>query len=169
MIITPRIGFGKSKHRFLSQDSTKPCVIAGIIFDDVPGFQSKSDGDVVFYALCNAISSLIGVQIIEGIAADLCLKEGITDSEIYLKEAVTLLKSLLPHHTIAHVAIALEAKRPEFHQYLIQMQANIARILGIASDSIGITAITGDGLSDVGCGEGVSCQAILTVISVDIS
>jgi 2-C-methyl-D-erythritol 2,4-cyclodiphosphate synthase len=154
-----RTGLGKSSHRFLPAESTKPCVIAGIIFDNLPGFQSRSDGDVVFHALCNAITSLTHIQIIGEIAAILCLKEGITDSEVYLHEAVKTLKD----EKIIHVSIALEAKRPHFKEYILEMRENIARVLKISSAQVGITAIAGDGLTDVGCGDGATCLAIITV------
>ncbi|MBS0654257.1 MAG: 2-C-methyl-D-erythritol 2,4-cyclodiphosphate synthase [Verrucomicrobia bacterium] len=156
--MTIRTGLGKSSHRFLPPESTKPCVIAGIIFEDLPGFQSRSDGDVLFCALCNAITSITNVQIIGEIAAELCLREGITDSEVYLHEAVKTLKG----EKIVHVAISLEAKRPQFKKQLPLMKDNIARILKLTPDQIGITAISGDGLSDVGCGDGVTCLAIIT-------
>ena len=152
-------GLGQSSHRFLQPGSSKPCVIAGVIFDHCPGFQSKSDGDVVFSALCNAISSLTGVQVLGTIAAELCLKEGITDSEIYLQKA----RETLVKKEILHVAISLEAKRPQFQEHIPRMVQNIASILGIAPSQVGITAISGDGLTDVSCGDGVSCTAIVSI------
>lgn len=156
--MTSRTGLGKSSHRFLPPESTKPCIIAGIIFDDLPGFQSRSDGDVVFHSLCNAITSLSHVQIIGEIASDLCSREGITDSEVYLHEAIKTLQD----EKIVHVSIALEAKRPHFKEYFSEMRDNIARVLQISSEQVGITAIAGDGLSDVGCGDGVTCLSIIT-------
>lgn len=157
-----RVGLGQSNHRFLPPDSTKPCVIGGIIFDDTPGFLSKSDGDVVFHALCNAITSLTGVQVIGEIATDLALREGITDSEIYLREALKILTA--SSQTIIHVAISLEAKKPQFNERIPEMRENIAKILDIAPTAIGISAISGEGLSDVSCGDGVGCLVLLTTV-----
>src|SRR5689334_2501911 len=104
-----RTGIGQDSHRFLPQDSSKPCVIGGIVFDDAPGFIANSDGDVVLHAICNAISSLTGILILGGIADDLCLKDGITDSEIYLLEAM----KTLGEQQVTHVAITIEAKKPK--------------------------------------------------------
>src|ERR1700722_10706288 len=101
MTTKTRTGIGQDSHRFLSPDSSKPCIIAGIIFDEVPGFNANSDGDIVFHAICNAITSLTGVLILGAIADDLCLKDGITDSEIYLREAM----KTLGNQEITHVAI----------------------------------------------------------------
>ena len=59
-----RKGIGQDSHRFLSQESTKLCVLGGLILKEVRGFLANSDGDVIFHALCNAISSLTGVIIL---------------------------------------------------------------------------------------------------------
>ncbi len=153
-----RTGLGQSSHRFLPSESTKPCIIAGVAFEEVRGFQSDSDGDVAYHAICNAITSLVHVPILCGLAHELFLKEGITDSEVYLKEATRHLKK----QTISHISLSLEAKRPQFKDHISKMRENIARILEIDIDQVGITALYGDGLTDVACGDGVSCLAIVT-------
>lgn len=156
--MTTRTGIGQDSHRFLPPDSSKPCVIAGVIFDDVPGFNANSDGDVVFHAICNALTSLTGVLILGAIADDLCLKDGITDSEVYLTEAM----KTLGKQKITHVAITIEGKKPKFREKMIEMRANIARVMNLEISQVGITATSGEGLTDFGCGDGVQAFAIVT-------
>lgn len=156
----PRTGIGQDSHRFMSPDSTKPCIIAGITFEDVPGFNANSDGDIVFHAICNAISSLTGVLILGDIADDLCLKDGITDSEVYLQEAL----KTLGKQKITHVAVTIEAKRPKFKPHLNEMRKNIARVLHLDVSQVGITATTGEGLTDFGCGDGAQAFAVVTTM-----
>lgn len=153
-----RTGIGQDSHRFLPNDSSKPCVIAGIIFDDAPGFNANSDGDVALHAICNAITSLSGVLVLGALADDLCLKDGITDSEVYLIEALKTLKN----QKISHVALTLEGKKPKFKEKIPEMRQNIARILKLDLSEVGITATSGEGLTDFGCGDGVQCFAIMT-------
>lgn len=154
-----RTGIGQDSHRFLPQDSSKPCVIAGITFNEAPGFNANSDGDVVIHAICNAISSLNnGILILGNIADDLCLKDGITDSEIYLIEAMKTLEE----QVVTHVAITIEAKKPKFKHRLDEMRQNIARIMRLKISQVGITATSGEGLTDFGCGDGVQAFAIVT-------
>lgn len=157
---TVRTGIGQDSHRFLPPDSSKPCILAGCIFDDVPGFNANSDGDVVFHAICNAITSLTHVLILGGIADDLCLKDGITDSEVYLKRAM----ETLGKQKITHVAITIEAKKPKFRKHLLRMRENTARVMGLRVDQVGITATTGEGLTDFGCGDGIQVFVIITTI-----
>lgn len=153
-----RTGIGQDSHRFLPPESTKPCIVAGTIFDHVPGFNANSDGDIVFHAICNAISSLTGVLILGAIADDLCLKDGITDSEVYLKEAM----QTLGKQCVSHVAITIEGKKPKFKDRLLEMRTNIARVMNLDISQVGITATSGEGLTDFGCGDGVQCFAIVT-------
>lgn len=153
-----RTGIGQDSHRFLPAESSKPCVIAGIIFDEAPGFNANSDGDVVLHAICNALSSLTGVTILGAVADDLCLKDGITDSEVYLVEALKTLKN----QQVTHVAISIEGKKPKFKDQILEMRQNVARIMHLDVTQVGITATSGEGLTDFGCGDGVQCFAIVT-------
>lgn len=157
-----RTGIGQDSHRFLPPDSSKLCVIAGLIFHDAPGFNANSDGDVVFHAICNAITSLTGVLILGGIADELCLKDGITDSEVFLREAM---KTLGPQ-VITHVAITIEAKKPKFKNRLLEMRQNIARVMNLNLSEVGLTATSGEGLTDFGCGDGIQAFAIITTEEV---
>lgn len=155
-----RTGIGQSSHRFLSDDSTKPCVIGGVIFDDVPGLDADSDGDVVYHAMCNAMTSLSGVPILSGIAIELYRKDGITDSQVYLERALQTLKK----QNIVHVALTLEGKRPHMEEKIEAMRKKIGQVLGIRVSQVGITATSGDGLTDFGCGDGLQCFCILTTV-----
>ena len=155
-----RTGLGRDSHRFLPADSSKPCIISGIIFDGVPGLDAESDGDVVYHAICNAISSLSGVPILGGVAQDLCRKDGITDSSVYLEKA----KETLGKQRIVHIAVSLEGKRPSFERKIDAMRKKIGKVLMLEIHQVGITATSGDGLTDFGCGDGLQCLALITTI-----
>jgi len=155
-----RTGLGQDSHRFLPEASSKPCILAGLIFEDVPGMASDSDGDVVFHAICNAITSVTGVQILGGIADDLCQKDGITDSQVYLEKALETLKQ----QKIEHIAIAIEAKRPRLQTRIEEMREKIVGLLKLEIGQVGITATASDGLTEFGLGEGIQCICIITVV-----
>ena len=157
-----RTGLGRDSHRFLPEDSSKPCVLGGVIFDDVPGLDAESDGDVILHALCNAISSLSHVPILGGIAKELCRKDGITDSQVYLERA---LKTLGPQK-IVHLAISVEGQRPRFEEKIRLIRKRIAQILQLSEEQVGFTANSGDGLTDFACGDGLLCHCILTTMEI---
>jgi 2-C-methyl-D-erythritol 2,4-cyclodiphosphate synthase len=155
-----RTGIGQDSHRFLPSDSSKPCIIGGLIFDDTPGLAADSDGDVIFHAICNAISSVTGVQILGGVAIDLCHKDGITDSQVYLEKAMETLGA----QQIEHIALTVEGKRPRFRARTLEMRQKIASVMRLDISQIGLTVTSGDGLTDFGCGDGLQCFCIITTV-----
>lgn len=155
-----RTGIGQDSHRFHSDGSKKSCIMGGLIFEGVPGFIANSDGDVIFHAICNAISTVTGEIILGKVADELLEKEGITDSAAYLQMAL----KTLGRQKITHVALTLEASRPKFLHRIPELRANIAKEMGLELSQVGITATTGEGLTDFGCGEGVQCFCIVTTL-----
>ena len=158
-----RTGIGQDSHRFLPEDSSKPCIVGGVIFEGTPGLDADSDGDVVYHAICNAITSLTGVPILGGIAIDLCRKDGITDSEVYLAHALHTLGS----QKIVHVALTIEGNQPRLQKRIEEMRLKVAHVLNIQKKQVGITATSGDGLTDFGLGIGLQCFCILSTCQLD--
>ncbi|MDJ0652288.1 MAG: 2-C-methyl-D-erythritol 2,4-cyclodiphosphate synthase [Simkaniaceae bacterium] len=159
-----RTGIGQDSHRFLKDGAKKKCIIAGIPFEDVPGMDADSDGDVVFHAICNAMTSLTHVPILGKIALDLCRKEGITDSRVYLDQAY---KALGPQK-IEHVALTIEGQRPKLQHWADNIRQSVAKALYLSIDQVGVTFTSGDSLTAFGKGEGLMCFCILTTIESTI-
>ena len=82
-----RTGLGIDSHRFVEGDSDRPLVLGGLEFDDAPALAGNSDADVLLHALTDAISGVTGRTVIGSVADALC-KQGITDSKVYLSEAL---------------------------------------------------------------------------------
>ncbi|MCB1066640.1 MAG: 2-C-methyl-D-erythritol 2,4-cyclodiphosphate synthase [Simkania sp.] len=153
-----RAGIGQDSHRFLPDGADKKCIIAGLVFEDAPGMDADSDGDVVFHAICNAITSLTHVPILGRIAIDLCHKQGITDSRVYLEKALATLGG----QKIEHIALTIEGKRPKFQKRSEEIRQNVAEVVKLELDQVGITFTSGDELTSFGKGEGLMCYAVVT-------
>lgn len=154
-----KVGIGQDSHKFLKEKSEKKCIIAGLIFEDAPGLCADSDGDVALHAICNAISSITHVPILGRVAIDLCHKEGITDSSVYLEKALETLGT----QKVEHVALTIEAKRPKLQMRCEEMRKNIASLMHLKIEQVGMTFTSGDGLSDFGRGEGLMCFCVISV------
>ena len=128
-----------------------------VVFEDGIPLSGNSDADVVLHAITNAISGITCKNIIGKIADDMC-KSGITDSEEYLKEALKYL-----NNKIIHLSISIECKTPKITPKIEEMRKNISRILDIPENSIGITATSGEGLTEFGKGNGISVFSCITV------
>ena len=153
-----RTGIGQDSHRFLTERTDKRCIVAGLPFEDAPGLDADSDGDVVFHAICNAITSLTHVPILGKIAIDLCHKEGITNSRVYLEKAL----ETLGDQEVEHVALTIEGKRPKFQKRCEEIRRSVAEVMELELHQVGITFTTGDGLTSFGLGEGLMCFCVLT-------
>jgi len=151
-----KVGIGQDSHRFDLENTGKKLILGGIIFEGYPGLLGNSDADVILHALTNAISGITCKNIL-GEEADRLCESGVTNSEIYLKHALSYMSS-----RISHVSISIECSVPKITPKIENMRNNIARILNISKQSIGITATSGEGLTDVGKGEGISVICIVT-------
>jgi len=146
-----RVAIGQDSHKFDFNDKEKVLKLGGIIFENYPPLLGNSDADVVLHSITNAISGITCKNILGSISDEMC-KNGILDSEIYLKEAMKYLK-----HNIIHLSIAIECKTPKIAKRIEEMRNNIARILQIQPSQVGITATTGEELTEFGKGNRNKC------------
>lgn len=151
-----RVSIGQDSHRIDYDNVNKKLILGGIEFEEKFSILANSDGDVILHAITNAVSGITCKNILGKISDDMC-KNGITDSEEYLKEALKYLKE-----KIVHISIAIECKVPKISPKIEEMRSNIARILNISQNSIGITATTGEGLTEFGKGNGISVFVCMT-------
>ncbi len=151
-----KVGIGQDSHKFDFENKSKRLVLGGIFFEGAPGLLGNSDADVVLHALTNAISGITCKNIL-GEKTDKLCEKGITNSEEYLKVALEYL-----HSKIVHVSISIECRIPKITPKIEEMRNNISRILNISSNNIGITATSGEGLTEVGKGNGISVICIVT-------
>ncbi|MAV39860.1 MAG: 2-C-methyl-D-erythritol 2,4-cyclodiphosphate synthase [Puniceicoccaceae bacterium] len=159
-----KTGLGIDSHRFNKEAvADRDLLLAGVRFESDLTLDGNSDADVVLHALTDAISSITGKTIIGAKADDLC-RAGTTDSRVYLALALADLKEGTAFE-ISHVALTLECLKPKIDPQVPAMRASIAQLLSIPEDAVGITATSGEGLTDCGRGLGIQCTAIVSVFS----
>lgn len=151
---------GQDSHRFDFDNQEKTLMLGGVAFAGEPPLKGNSDADVVLHAITNAISGVSGVNILGKISDDMCLNQGITDSRAYLQEALKYLNQ----HRLIHVSVSLECKRPKITPKIPEMKQSIAKLLGLKIENIGITATSGEGLTDFGRGEGIQALVIVSAM-----
>ncbi|MEM7020230.1 MAG: 2-C-methyl-D-erythritol 2,4-cyclodiphosphate synthase [Pseudomonadota bacterium] len=160
-----KTGIGQDSHRFDNESPMKPLILAGVEFPGECPLRGNSDADVVLHAVTNAISGITGVNIIGAVSDELCLNQGITDSRVYLSESLKYLNNL----KISHVSISIECKRPKISPHIGDMKSSLATLLSITPRDVGITATSGEELTDFGKGKGIQAFAIVTAESEDIT
>jgi 2-C-methyl-D-erythritol 2,4-cyclodiphosphate synthase len=152
---------GQDSHRFCSDEEMtanpqRRLVLGGLVLPGQTPLTGNSDADVILHALTNAISGISGVNILGSRADQLCLQQGITDSAIYLREALAELGAW----QLSHISVAVEAKRPRLESLIADIKNRLAELTGLLPEDIGLTATSGEGLTAFGRGEGVQvfCQ-----------
>ncbi len=151
---------GQDSHRFDLGNTQKKLILAGVEFEGETPLLGNSDADVVLHAITNAISGISGVNILGKISDDLCLKEGILDSSVYLKESIKTLQN----HQLTHLSISIECQKPKITPMISKMKEKLAELLNLKVSQIGITATTGEGLTAFGRGEGIQVFVIVSAI-----
>lgn len=152
-----KVAIGQDSHRFDFDNKNKKLVLGGIEFENEIPLLGNSDADVILHALTNAISGITCKNILGEVSDNMC-KNGIIDSKEYLKESLKYLKE-----KILHVSFSIECKIPKITPKIESIRNNISNLLNIPQNCIGITATTGEGLTQMGQGQGVFVTCIITV------
>ena len=153
---------GQDSHAFEPKPSSeKPLILGGYVLENVPlSLRANSDGDVILHALTNAISGITCKNILGARADELC-RVGITDSKEYLKLALSDLAEA--GYKLSYISVSIEAAKPKLSPYIGKMRKNIAVICGIDECHVGITATSGEGLTQFGKGKGIQVFCAVTV------
>lgn len=153
------VGFGQDSHRFAT--TKKGLTLAGLTFPDHPRLEADSDGDIILHAIFNAISQAIGEKSL-GFYADPLCEKGIKDSKEYLK--IMLKKIKQQKLKLNSVGLMIECKTPKIDPISGQLKKSLSKLLELDTRRIGITATSGENLTDFGRGLGVQCFAIVSLI-----
>lgn len=159
-----KCAIGHDSHAF-TQKLGKPLILGGVNIMNSKPLKGNSDADVILHALTNAISGITGVNILGAVADAMCLTNKITDSGMYVKEALKYLHD----YNITHVSFSVECLVPKLEKYLDAIRINIADLLAIDIGSVGITAHSGEELTLFGRGKGIMCTCIITVEKKNLS
>lgn len=154
-----RIGFGQDSHRF-SEDENKKLILGGVEIGGERGLVSNSDGDLILHAICAAIEQSLG-RVNFSVYADEMCQRGIIDSVEYLKVAKNHLKEA--GYAVNNLGISIEGKRPKILPIEDKIKDNLARILEIDKQQLGINATSGEGLTAFGRGEGIQVFVIISL------
>jgi 2-C-methyl-D-erythritol 2,4-cyclodiphosphate synthase len=137
-----RIGYGFDSHEF---SAGVPLMIGGVKIPHDKGLAGHSDGDVLLHAITDALLGAIAAGDIGSFFPPSDPKWKGADSSIFLAEALKQVKTA--GHKIENVDSTLIMAAPKIGPHAKAIQKNVAELLGIWTDCVGVKAKTPEGLN----------------------
>ena len=149
-----RIGHGVDIHRL---EAGRKCVIGGVEIESPVGPVAHSDGDVLVHALMDAILGAQGEP-------DIGVKFPNNDNKYSGASSILLLElvwkeALKRGYVLVNADMSVVCEVPKINPSSAAMKENLARVLNVASDRIGLKATTAEKLGSLGRGEGIFASA----------
>ncbi|MFN0116145.1 MAG: bifunctional 2-C-methyl-D-erythritol 4-phosphate cytidylyltransferase/2-C-methyl-D-erythritol 2,4-cyclodiphosphate synthase [Paracoccaceae bacterium] len=160
MISDVRTGSGFDVHAFTEGDHVTLC---GVRVPHDRALLGHSDADAGMHALTDAIYGALGEGDIGQHFPPSDPRWKGAESAIFLAHAAGLAAGRGYRVTSADVTLICEA--PRIGPHVAAMRTELARLLGIAPDRIGIKATTSEGLGFTGRKEGIAAIATATLVS----
>ena len=155
---TIRTGIGIDMHRLQKGETL---ILGGLEIPSQYGLLGHSDGDVLIHSI---IDGLLGAANLGDIGRHFPSNnpeyKGVS-SEILLE--ISLDRLVVEGWKPVFVDATIIAENPLLVEFIPQMTFNIAHAINLTQRDISIKATTADGLGYIGRGEGISCQAIVTI------
>ncbi len=152
-----RVGIGFDAHAFASG---RPLILGAVTIPDARGLAGHSDADVLSHAIADALlgAARLG-DLGERFPGDDRWKDA-SSVEILQDTAAAVEEA---GWSIGNVDATLIAEAPRLAPYRDEMMANIAKALGVGTDSVWVKATTTDRLGFTGRGEGIAALAVVAL------
>jgi 2-C-methyl-D-erythritol 2,4-cyclodiphosphate synthase len=141
VVRVPRIGFGWDSHEFQPGITLK---IGGVVLPHDQGLAGHSDGDVLLHALTDALLGAVAAGDIGSYFPPSDPHWKGADSAVFLREAVKQITSR--GYTVGNVDCTLVLAAPKIGPHAKAIQENVAALLGVKPDQVGIKAKTPEGV-----------------------
>jgi len=136
-----RIGYGWDSHEF---KAGIPLKIGGVTVPHSHGLGGHSDGDVLLHALTDALLGAVAGPDIGTLFPPSDPRWKGADSAIFLQEALERVEDA--GYAVANVDSTLVLAAPKIAPHAMAIRNNVARLLGIPPESVGLKAKTPEGL-----------------------
>ena len=153
-----RIGNGYDIHKLVGD---RDLIIGGVKLHhpDNLGLDGHSDADVLIHSIMDALLGALSLGDIGKYFPPSDQKWKNADSLFLLSEVIDLIRQV--GWEINNIDSVLVAERPKIMPHVELMKKNIAGVLDIDEDLIGIKATTNEKLGPEGREEGISCHSVV--------
>ncbi len=153
-----RVGIGYDSHRLVEN---RKLIVGGVEIPFEKGLAGHSDGDILFHALTDALLGAAGLGDIgqHFPPSDPQWKDAA--SRIFLKHAHKLIQE--NGYRVVNVDAVIILEQPKIGPWRDAIRKNVAEVLGIEMERVGLKAKTAEGMGPVGEGMAAEAQAVALV------
>ncbi len=150
-----RIGNGYDIHRLVAG---RPLILGGVTIPHDLGLDGHSDADVLTHAIMDAMLGALSL-------GDIGLYFPPGDPQWAGADSLKLLaqvKGLIADKgwTVSNIDSVIVAEQPKLKPHIQAMRGQLADVLAIAPDQVGVKATTNEALGPVGRQEGIAVYAV---------
>ena len=156
--MTFRVGIGVDAHRLAPH---RKLVLGGIEIPFESGLVGHSDGDVLLHALTDALLGAVAAPDLGSLFPPDDARWKAAASRIFVEKGVRIVEE--KGYRVVQVDAVIVAEEPPLAMHYDAMRGEMADMLGIPRDAVGVKAKTSDGMGFTGRKEGIFAQAIVMV------
>jgi 2-C-methyl-D-erythritol 4-phosphate cytidylyltransferase/2-C-methyl-D-erythritol 2,4-cyclodiphosphate synthase len=160
--LVTRVGTGFDVHRLVPG---RPLILCGVTVPHELGLDGHSDADVGIHALCDAIYGALAEGDIGRHFPPSEAQWKDADSARFLRHAAERIAAR--GGRLVNADVTLICERPKIGPHAPAMIARLAELLGVPASRIGVKATTTERLGFPGRGEGIACQAAVSLLVPD--
>jgi len=151
-----RIGTGFDLHRLAPQ---RRLVLGGVVIPFDKGLLGHSDADALCHAAADALLGALALP-------DLGQQFPDTDPAWKDADSLTLLgrvQAMIAGRgfRVVNLDATIIAQAPKLSPHFPAMAANLARVIGVATDRISVKAKTAEGVGAIGRGEAIAAEVVV--------
>jgi len=154
-----RIGHGFDLHRM---EPDLPFIIGGVNIPHDRGCAAHSDGDVMYHCIVDAILGALGLPDIGQIFPDNDPKWKGASSDIFMKEAIRLMKER--GYRVGNMDCTVILQRPKFSPHKDAIKANLVELMEAPAEVLNIKAKTHEKVDSIGEGRSVACHTVILLM-----
>jgi 2-C-methyl-D-erythritol 2,4-cyclodiphosphate synthase len=149
-----RVGTGFDVHALVENRSL---ILAGVQIPYEKGLLGHSDADVVYHAVSDALLGALALGDIGHHFPTNDPRYDNCDSSIIVSGCYAMIEE--KGFEVVNVDVSVAAEKPHLQKYLLDMRANLAKLLRVSLDRVSIKAMTNEGLDAVGEGKAIRANA----------
>jgi 2-C-methyl-D-erythritol 2,4-cyclodiphosphate synthase len=139
---TTRIGYGFDSHEFRPGI---PLKIGGVTLAHDKGLGGHSDGDLLLHAITDALLGAVAAPDIGALFPPSDPKWKGAESVVFLREALERVNTA--GYGVGNIDASLILAAPKIGPHAAAIRGNVARLLGVDQDCVGLKAKTPEGLN----------------------